>query len=166
MEEEVEDNWDIMFVAISVYIHGITAFALSYALHCHLKFRKADEKALLFGGSTAPFYETRQPNKFKEVLKKIKPALDRYVVLYSLILFVYLIISTVFLVLVNCLFELYIVFGFNFECSMQDSENNVVEIMFVVIYFLHQFPSLVLIVLILFHRNPFKSTLFTLVELV
>jgi len=44
---------------------------------------------------------------------------------------------------------------------MQDSENNVVEIIFVVIYFLHQFPSLVLIVLILFHRNPFKSTLFT-----
>ena len=90
LEPEVKASWDSFFLYATIGCHGITSFTISYALHCHLKLRKAGE------GQAAPIINSLDDEdngtdravccQLYFIFRRWKPVVDRYVLLYALLL--------------------------------------------------------------------------------
>ena len=103
LEPDLEEQWNEVFQCVSFMFHGFIAFTLAYALRCHLKFRKMDQQVLLGGARAAPdhshLYEDR--SKLYKWYKKLRPAVDRWVFLFFLILLTFWVVTILLYVYVS-----------------------------------------------------------------
>lgn len=93
MSPDLEKELDSIFLCISFLFHGLMTFILSYALRCHLKFRKLDQQILLVGNNKETTELPEDASKIKQAIWKLKPVIDRYVVSCFCIYIVYAIIT-------------------------------------------------------------------------